>query len=111
MSEILHAGQRNRRVELFKYERTNQSTSERKRAPILIGKRWAHRIEVSGQEEEEGKLIPLSVCRFQLNFEKDVLVNGTAYFIRDIDGDYQVNSVAIVGARDRWMELKCSRRG
>lgn len=110
-NDILHPGQCNRRVELFKYSKTNQTTAERKRTETLIGKRWVNRIEVSGQEEEEGKLRPLSVCRFQMKFEKDILVNGTAYFIRDIDGDYQVNSVAILGGRNRWIELKCSRRG
>jgi hypothetical protein len=111
-TDTIHSGQLNRRVELFKYEKQASDVSERVRVETSLGKVWVNRIEVYGNEEEEGKLIPLSVCRFQMRYNLDILKNGTGYFLRDLDGDYQINSVAITGAvRNSYMELKCSRRG
>lgn len=95
---------------MFKFGAQPSSTGERAKSEVSLGKRWVKRIEVSGNEEEDGKLIPLSVLRYKMRFEKDVLINGEQYFFRDEDGDYRVNSVSIIG-RNRELELKCSSRG
>lgn len=110
MSNTTHAGEYNRRVELFKYGKQPSSTGERVKPEVSLGKRWVKRIDLSGNEEEDGKLIPLSVLRYRMRFERDVLENGETYFFRDEDGDYRVNSVMPVG-RNRELELKCSSRG
>jgi head-tail adaptor len=110
-NEAINAGQLNRRVELFKYSMQPSPTSERIREEESLGKIWVERQEVSGTEEEEGKLIALSVAKFRMRFSQDIFKNGTQYFIRDLDGDYYVNSVAIFGGRNRFMELKCSKNG
>lgn len=108
----MHAGQLNRLVELFKYESVTTDTGERVRNEVSIGKKWVHRIDVSGREEEEGRVLPLRVCQFVIRFSKDLILNGESYFIRDIDGDYQVNSVSLTGqGRNRFLNLKCSSRG
>lgn len=108
----IHAGELNRRVELFKYEAVATETAERTRTEVSLGVKWVKRIDVSGQEEEEGRILSLSVCRFVIRFSSDLVVNGENYFLRDIDGDYQVNSVSLTGqGRNRFLELKCSRRG
>lgn len=112
MSEVIRAGDLNRRVELFKYTSSAGTTAERSRTGTSLGKRWVKRIDVSGKEEEEGKILPLRVCRFIMRFSKDVFSNGEGYFIRDDDGDYQVNNVSLTGqGRERFLELKCSNRG
>ena len=110
MEDLTRPGEFDRRVELFKHSKAAQSTAERKQTEVSLGKRWVKRIEVSGSEEVEGKVMSLSVLRYRLRFEKDVLINGESYFLRDTDGDYRVNSVSIIG-RNRELELKCSRRG
>lgn len=88
------------------------TTGERARTEEKIADLWVARQDVSGTEEIEGKVLPLRVCRFVCRFSTDLLTNGEKYFIRDIDGDYQVNNVNITGqGRDRFLELKCSSRG
>ena len=110
MDDLTRPGEFDRRVEMFKHATVAQDTGERKRTDVSLGKRWVKRIEVSGSEEEEGKVMSLSVLRYRMRFEKDVLINGESYFFRDVDGEYRVNSVSIFG-RNRELELKCSRRG
>lgn len=110
--EAIHAGELNRVVKLFSKTYVNQSTNERIKQDTPLRDLRVKRIDVSGTEEEYGKLVALSVCKFVLRYDQDVLLNGTKYFIRDIDGDYEVNSVSITGpGRNRFLELKCSSRG
>lgn len=111
-AETIHAGELNRVVELFTLAYVNQSTNERVKTEQSLGKLRVKRIDVSGTEEEFGKLVALSVCKFIMRFNTNVFTQGTKYFIRDIDGDYEVNSVSITGqGRSRFLELKCSSRG
>jgi hypothetical protein len=110
--EAIHAGELNRVVELFSKTYVNQSTNERVKNDTSLGQKRVMRVDVSGTEAEQGKLVALSVCKYIMRFDLDVLTNGTKYFIRDIDGDYEVNSVSITGpGRNRFLELKCSSRG
>ena len=111
MEKIPFAGLMNREVEFFKTEKQNTPTSERATVVVSIGKKRVQRIDVSGQEEVEGKLLSLSVCKFVMRFDQDILINGTQYYIQDLDGKYQINSVNITGpGRNRFLELKCSSR-
>jgi len=111
MEKIPFAGLMNREVEFFKNEKQNTDTNERATVAVSLGKKRVQRIDVSGREEEDGKIMSLSVCKFILRFDKDVLINGTKYYIQDLDGKYQVNSINITGpGRNRFLELKCSSR-
>jgi hypothetical protein len=111
MEKVPYAGLFNREVEFFKMEKQNTPTSERASVPVSLGKKRVQRIDVSGQEEEDGKLMSLSVCKFIMRFDRDILINGTKYYIQDLDGKYQVNSINITGpGRNRFLELKCSSR-
>lgn len=108
----IHAGELNRVVDLYSKTYVNQGTNERVKQDTRIRQMRAKRIDVTGSEVEQGKLVALSVCKFLVRYDNDVLVNGSKYFIRDIDGDYEVNSVSITGpGRNRFLELKCSSRG
>lgn len=109
--EIVHKGTLNRRVELFKKQDTNNAASERIHSEVLIGKIWVNRDDVSGDEDDEdGQIKSLAVCKFITAYSKDLFKNGAKYFIRDVDGDYEINALAIIG-RNRFLELKASRRG
>ncbi len=109
--DVIHAGQFNRRVELFKFAVATSATSEKIRTETSLGKVWVDRHDVHGGEEEDGKLISLNVAKYKMRYSQDIFTNGTNYFLRDLDGDYHVNAVAIYGGRNRFMELKCSKNG
>ncbi|HET8885232.1 MAG TPA: head-tail adaptor protein [Salinimicrobium sp.] len=107
----VNVGKLNRRVELFKKVEAKQPTGERTHTVESLGKAWVERIEVSGNEDDnDGQILSLSVCRFIIRFTRDLLITGPQYFIRDEDGDYEIHSTQIIG-RNRFLELKCSRRG
>lgn len=109
MNERNHAGEYNRRVELYEFSTGPSTTGERVRTDNLLKQLWAKRIEVSGSEVAEGKVLSLSVLKFEVRYDQDLLINGTKYFIRDLDGDYRINSVGIKSRAE--IELKCSKRG
>jgi len=104
-----HAGEYNRRVELYEFSTGPSTTGERVRTDSLIKSLWVKRIEVSGSEEAEGKIVSLSVLKYEARYDRDLVLNGTKYFIRDLDGDYRINSVGIKTRAE--IELKCSKRG
>lgn len=110
-NQTTHAGELDRRVELFKFEVANSDTSEKKRTATSLGKIWANRGFLSGGEEEDGKLVSLSVERFTIRFNRAIFTDGVQYFIRDIDGDFYVNSTALSGSGNRFLILKCSKNG
>lgn len=110
--ETIHPGQLNRPLDYFKFETVVSDTSEHTRTEVLMGKLWTQRIDVSGTEEVEGKVLPLKVCRFICRYSNDLALNGESYFLRDVDGDFQVNSIRLTGqGRNRFIELRCSSRG
>lgn len=111
MSNLVHAGEMNVRIELFRYVYVETTTSERERVEESLGACFSKRIEASASTDEEGKVIPIYARKYVIRFRKDLLLDGSDYFLRDIDGDYTINNVTIVDARNRWLELKCNRRG
>lgn len=109
---VVHPGQLKTRVELFHYTSTKTPTGEAVKTAVSIGKLFVKRVDAHGGENEEGKLVSLSVARYIMRYSKNVLEKGTEYFIRDQDGDYEINSVILVGTqRNKFIECKCSKRG
>jgi len=111
----IYIGQLNRSVEIFLYIDVTTSTGEAVKTPQSYGQKFAKRINPQGGEELDGRLVPLGVCRFIIRYNLHILDNGTKYFVRDLDGDWEINSVAEVegdnSQRRRFMELKCTKRG
>lgn len=106
-----HPGNLNTRVELYKWTTVKEATGEGKKTLTTLGKRWVERRDVSGSEDEEGKMVALSVTRYIMRYESDLLNNGHEYVIKDQDGDFEINSVTLVGVqRNKFIELKCSKR-
>ena len=109
---MVHPGELNRRVELFKYTLAETSTGERQRVETSLGKRWAKRVDAVGSTEVEGKVLPLYPVSFVFRFEADLMQNGHSYFVRDVDGDFDVQVPRVVAAgRNSHVELTCTRRG
>ena len=111
-TDAVFAGQMTSRVEVFKYTAVSNDSGEAVKTQVSLGKKWVKRVDVSGSEEEDGRLIPLNVAKFMMRYTEEIMLQGTKYFIRDFDGDYEVNSVAMFGnQRKRFLEIKTSKRG
>ena len=112
MAEVVHAGDLDKYVERFGKDYAESSTGERVETEVSKGKIKVKRIDGSGKEDEEGRLIPLKVCRFICRFSIERLENIRKDYLRDIDGDYHVIDVSIYGqGRNRFLELKARLRG
>jgi hypothetical protein len=114
MSELTYIGQLNRLVGLYKWTDTKNASSEAVKTPVLIKEVFVKRGDSPVGEDEDGRLVGLSTCKFVMRYNADVLLNGSKYFIRDEDGDYEVNSVTLINEdlqRKRFIELKCGKRG
>lgn len=110
--DAVFAGQLQSRVEVFKYTKVTNTSGEAVKTAVSLGKKWAKRVDVSGTEDDDGRLIPLNVAKFLMRYSSDLVVNGTKYFIRDYDGDFEVNSVVEFGSRRKsFLEIKTSKRG
>lgn len=108
----VYAGELNTLVELFKTTTTKNASSEMVKTPVSLGQKFVKRIDIGGSEELDGRLISLNVAKYHMRYDRDILTNGTKYYIKDQDGDYEINSVNLWGSqRNKFIELKCSKRG
>ena len=106
------AGELNRVVALYEYSATTNASGEAVKTPVLLGNKFVKRIDAVAGEDDDGRLIPLNVCRYIMRYTEALLTEGTKYMVRDVDGDYLVNSVTHYGnERKRFLELKCGKRG
>lgn len=111
-NNIVYAGELNTLVEILKTSVSKNATSENVRLAVSLGKKFVRRIDSLANEENDGRLIPFSSIKYIMRYEPDMLKNGTLYHIRDQDGDYDVVSVALFGtARNKFLEIKCEKRG
>ncbi|MEO0573213.1 MAG: hypothetical protein AAF039_16015 [Bacteroidota bacterium] len=110
-NDLIFSGNLNRRVGFYHTSSINNDQGESIDAPQLLLTRFAYREDVGGEEELDGQLVAMQVCRFFIRFDKVIAANATALFIRDFDGDWDVTSYGITGSRKRYMELKCVKRG
>jgi len=111
MAKMVHAGELNRRVEILKKDKALGDTGERLTVLKSLGFRNAKRVDVGASEVEEGKLIPLNVCRFIMRYRADIMDKGAAMHVRDFDGVYDVTGVSLYGdtGKKKFVELKCVR--
>ena len=74
-----------------------------------LGTLHAKRINVSGEEEEEGKIKWLSVRKYLTRYSAQLLADGVTMYIRTDEGDFNIHNVEPEG-RKQWLVLKCSKR-
>lgn len=109
---FVFAGELNRRVSFYETTTTKNSQAEVVETPALIGKFSVKRIDAVGSEEEDGRLIGLGVCRYQMRYNNTIFLKASTLYITDDDGDWDVVSPGIkMEGRNRYMELKCRKRG
>lgn len=113
MKGIPYAGELNRRIEFFENTTATNAAGESVETPVSLGKRFAKRVDATGGEEEDGRLIGLGVCRFQVRFDATLFAKGSQLFIKDFEDDqWEVaGPPRLMDGRRRFMEFKCRRRG
>ncbi len=112
MKDVPYSGQMNRRVEFFENTTVNNSTGEPIDTENSLGSRFVKRVDAVGGEEEDGRLVGLAVCRFQMRYDNAIWAKGSTLFIRDFDGDWEATgSPRLLEGRKRYMEFKCRKRG
>lgn len=92
-------------ITLVKDEETGDETE----TLTELGTLHAKRINVSGEEEEEGKIKWLSVRKYLTRYSAQLLADGVTMYIRTDEGDFNIHNVEPEG-RKQWLVLKCSKR-
>lgn len=113
MEDIVYAGQMNRQVELFENTAATNDSGESISEKSSLGKRMVKRIDALGKEEEaDGRLLGLAVCRFQMRFDTEIAAKASQLIVSDFDGDWDVvGPMRLLDGRKRYMELRCRKRG
>jgi hypothetical protein len=112
MKDVPYSGQLNRRVEFFENTTVKNSSGEPIETEQSLGSKFVERLDAVGNEEEDGRLVGLAVCRFRMRFNASIFGKGSALFIRDFDGDWEAaGSPRLLDGRKRYMEFKCRKRG
>lgn len=102
-------GTLDRRVELVKYTSVKSSTGAPEKTEQSLGTFWAKIDDVSGSEGIEGQVISLAVRKYIMRYQPQLVADGVLIYIKDVDGQYNINSVANLG-RKEYLELKTSKR-
>ncbi len=108
MKEFVNIGELNQRIELISFTETKSTTNTPIKTENEPVKRWAKVIDVTGSEDEDGKIRALSVRSYIITYSLSVLQNGTKMLIRDVDGDYNIHHAGMKGNK-RYLVLKCSK--
>lgn len=110
MSNKVKIGQLNRPVILNKITTVVSSTGEETKTEVQFkNPLWAALDDVGGNESEDGKVISLNVRKYIVRYSEEILKEGEKMTIVDMDGVYNIHSIAQEG-RKEYLTLKCSKR-
>lgn len=111
-SHIVHAGQLDRKVKLYKYATTKNDSGESIQTEEFVADLFARRVDAVGSEEDEdGRVIGIGNVAFTIRMRKDLLPEIQSYIVKDFDGLYQIYSFEVTGQQHRFLILKTRRRG
>ena len=102
-------GTLDRRVELVRYDTIKSTTGSPEKTEQSLGAFWAKVDDVSGTEAVEGQVISLAVRKYVMRWQQQLVDDGVLIYIKDADGQYNINSVSNLG-RKEYLELKTSKR-
>jgi hypothetical protein len=112
MQKLVYSGQMNAQVEFFEINTTNNAAGEPQETRVSIGKRRVKRIDAVGAQEEDGAVLSLAVCRYQMRYESVFALKASQLQIDDFDGTWEVvGPMRLLEGGRRYMELRCRKRG
>lgn len=111
-NNIVHAGQLDRKVGLYKYTNVKNNAGDTVNTETFVANLYAYRDDSQGSEDDEdGRVIGLGNAAFTIRMRRDILTDMQSYMLKDIDGMFQIYSVELTGQRKSFLTLKASRRG
>lgn len=111
-NNLVYSGELSRRVSFYEQNSVKNAQGEVIESPILIGVFSVKRIDSAGSEEEDGRLLGLGICRYQMRYSNLIFAKASTLSITDDDGVWDVIGPGIkMDGRNRYMELKCRKRG
>jgi len=109
MVKSISIGELDTVIEILSITKTKDPlTGDSVEALTVLGKVSSKRIDLSGGEENEGKEKAENVRKYIMRYSTQIVENGTTMYVRDIDGDYNINHVGIIG-RMHMISLKCTK--
>jgi len=109
MKKAVYIGQLDRLVNINQIQTTITTTGEKIKSEVLYAQTWTKLDDVSGNENEDGKIIALNVRKYTVRYDNELVQNGTQMSIDDADGTYNIHSVEQI-ERKNYLILKCSKR-
>ena len=111
MSNTIKIGQLRSRITLKQFQKTTDTTGEFLEEETPYKEVFAYLQDVTGGESEEGKILALSVRKYTIRYDLEVLKNGVKMLLFDETEEttYNINSVEQVGFK-KYLTLKCSKK-
>ncbi len=103
----VYAGQRNRRVEIEKFTTAKNALNEDVKTPVSVGFFWAAMEDLTGDEQEEGKVIYVVNRSYTILFNQEVKDDGEEMTLKDEGKDWQIFYVKEIGRKVQ-LTLKCT---
>lgn len=111
MSNTVKIGQLKSRITLQKFQPATDTTGEKIETEVPYKTIFSYVQDVTGSESEEGKILALSVRKYIIRYDVEVLKNGVKMLVFDETEEtvYNINSVEQIGFKN-YLALKCSKR-
>lgn len=112
VGDKIYSGQMTAQVEFFENTTVKNQYGEAIETRQSLGKRHVKRLDAAGTQVEDGSLIGLGVCAFQMRYENALFTKAAELEVDDFDGTWEaVGPARLLGGHRRYMEIKCRRRG
>lgn len=106
----VYSGQLDARITIIENVRATSGTGGKTDTPAPLGEFWAKVEDVSGNEEEEGKIIALNVRRYIIRHNLTIVSKKITDLTIDHGGEiYNIHSSQHLG-RKEYIVLKCSKK-
>ena len=104
-----YVGQRDRKVEVVEYTSTKNALNEDVKTESSIGFFYAKMVDLSGAEDEEGKVIHIVNRTYTIAFLNAIRVRGENMVVKDEGQEFKIYYVQEIG-RKMQLLLKCTVR-
>lgn len=102
-------GQRDRRVQVVEYTTIKNSLNEDVKTEQSVGYFYARVDDLSGTEDEEGKVIHIINRMYVIPYHPDIKARGEHMVVKDEEREYRIYYVQEVGRHEQ-LRLKCTNR-
>ncbi len=98
-NDQVFTGQRDRKIEIVKFTKTKNAINEVATAEVSVGFFWAAMKDISGNENEEGKVIHLINRTYTIPYVAEVKTGGDHMVVKDEGSLFQVYHVQELGRK------------